>query len=113
MASGRPRDAAAPPRGDQAGAAEPADQPEADAAGATAVASDESHRGIAVAPIANMQQRGRKLVPAIHVDKDWETLPTHVIHDDDDLKWDPVKLGKIYAREWLDRRSGSGSISPL
>ena len=58
---------------------------------------------MAVAPFGNLQQQGRVFVPTIDIDKDWEPLPVHFIHDDEGLKKDPVKLGQLYAREWFNR----------
>ena len=46
-----------------------------------------------------MQQKGRQLVPTTNIAKDWEPLPVHFIHDDEDLKMDPVKLGHILCTE--------------
>ena len=33
---------------------------------------------MAVAPYGNLQQKGRKLVPKIDIDKDWEPLPAKI-----------------------------------
>ena len=39
------------------------------------------------------------MVPTTDIAKDWEPLPVHFIHDDEDLKMDPVKLGHILCTE--------------
>ena len=50
-----------------------------------------------------MGEKRRKFVPIVEVDEDWQ--PLFMVEDDDELRACPGKLGCLYAREFLNRRT--------